>query len=389
MKKKILLALTFVLMAFAFVGCDLLSTINAVSGFTTEYNKFNPIYQNTTYLTVQTDTNLTISNNTTDLTNILPVDSKLYFMIDQTSPYVYVDETADGVRVKSVYENTGNQAVPVVQFVIGDNNVVTPQVPVGEGDYYNNQQIFNSNFNVSDVSNENKTGDRTYEFDVFLNQVVNLKALDSFVAQLTGQALTDFQNAKAHVIVTFADAESTIDVQASVSNYTINFDDGTSITFTLTNHTVLKIPAPADFSIPDVMSSNYQMVAVDSMDLALKVYQPGETIQYPVTSGENGYVQLNLPAGTYSIESSHLADMANSMIYDSSNNQIPFDSGTTFTIANAGTYYLHVVPTASFESDIQVVAANSSTTTTTTTMTTTTASDTTTTETNTNTTTTS
>ncbi len=351
MKKKLLVVVTFVMLTFALTACDLLSTINAISGFYKEYTNYSDIYNNATKFTVDTQTELTISQSTID--EILPVDTDLSFMVDNESPFMYVDQQINGERQKSVYENHGDL---YIQYLIDDNNVVTPTLPPADERFDTNVTIFNENLSANDFDKENKTGDRTYEFDLVLSKAVDLDALGTFVDQLKvfDASLTQFNNAVAHVIVTFHDEDSWIQIDASVTDYNITFDDDSSITFSITNHTDLKIPA--DFSMPDVFSDPYQMVAVDDKALATKVYAADELIAYPVAAGENGWVQLNLEQGTYKFQSDHLNDLSGSMIYDSSETVVPFDEdgNYTFVIAAAGTYYLYVVPTASFQSDMIV-----------------------------------
>ncbi len=354
MKKKLLISFAFILMTISFIGCDLLSTIQAVKGFYDEYQTYSSIYENATQMTVQTDTTLTISNSTID--ESVPSDTKLYFMVDSNSNFLYVDETIDGVRTESVYEDAGDL---YIQYLIDDNNVVTPTLPEGDNKFNSDVSILNENFSYQDVSNENKTGDHTYEFDVFLNQVVNLNELNDLVnnnLHLSNDSLADFNNAIAHVVISFSETDSTIDIRGTVSDYTVtSAETGKTITFSISNHTILKVPE--NFSMPDVFSSDYQMKAVDDIRLARKVYQPDDVIAYPITSGEAGFVQLQLTAGTYQLSSMHLADISGSLLQDSAGNNISIDTANhSFTINQDGTYFLKIVPTASFESDIKVIS---------------------------------
>lgn len=352
MKKK-LVSLSLVMIFFmTFVSCDLLSTINAVRGFYTEYNEFSALYNNTTQYTVLTETELTISNSTIE--SMVPVNSRVYFMLDENSDFFYIEQNLEGEDTVTLYEDTADL---YVAYQI-DGMVVTPTLPA-DGERYvgnTNANMLNDNFSYEDVQNENKTGDRTYEFDVVLTKALNLDMLSSFLDQLKvfDEELTSLNDVLAHLIITFDSVDSTIDVTATVAEYTITFEDTSTVTFSLNNHTVLKIPE--NFEMPNVFAEPYQMVAVDDIQLARRVYNVDETIAYPAVSGQSGWVQVYLEVGGYDLVSEHQTSFIASMV-DADHNPFNWFASEADTyqvvILEAGTYYLQVTPLEDFETDLQ------------------------------------
>ncbi len=346
MKKK-LITLTMILSLFiVLASCDLLSTIMAVQGFYTEYQDYSEIYSEATTFTILTETDLTISDTTVE--GLEGINSRVYVMLDMDSPFLYVEQTLNDESKTSVYEDASDL---YVEYVI-NGDVVTPTIPAAEDRFDGNTSvnIFNENFSYEDVDNENKTGDHTYELDVYLNQAINLDELSDFVNQLSlfGGDLSSFDDAIAHVVVTFTSENSEIDLQITLTDYTITFEDETYVTLSLTNHTVINVPD--DFEMPNVFEAPYQMVAVDDKELARRVYNADEAIVYPVTELENGWVQLYLGEGTYQITSEQL-DNFTMTIYDLEGNVIAPDELGQITVAE-GTYYIYIEPTTSFQMDL-------------------------------------
>ena len=102
---------------FAFVSCDLLSTINAVKGFYTEYTEFSEIYNDATQYSVLTETQLTISD--TNIEEMLPLNSRVYFMMDTESEFLYVEQNLQGEnRNRTIIESAFN----VIKFKLEFDN---------------------------------------------------------------------------------------------------------------------------------------------------------------------------------------------------------------------------------------------------------------------------
>ncbi|XMB72238.1 hypothetical protein RJI07_09045 [Mycoplasmatota bacterium WC30] len=354
MKKKIITLSLLMVLFMTFVSCDFLSTLNAVKGFYTEYTEFNEVYNNATQYTVLTETELIISD--TNIESIVPQDTRVYFMYDQDSDFLYVEQNLEGVDRVSLYEE--NSELYVEYVIVGD--VVTPTAPAEEDQYggSTDANFLNDNFSYEDVTNENKTGDRTYTLDVVLTQAINLDALGDFVDQLKvfDEDLSVLNDVIAHLTITFDSVDSTIDVTAVVEEYQIVFEDESSVTFSLNNHTVVK--SPEDFAFPNVFAAPYQMVAVDDIDLARRTYIHDEVINYPAVSGENGWVKLELVPGIYGLESA-LASNFTAVLYDESEVMVEMTIVDLYiaqvTIVDGGTYYLYISPIADFQSDITMV----------------------------------
>ncbi|MBN2540397.1 MAG: hypothetical protein JXB08_02610 [Bacilli bacterium] len=370
MKKKLVTITTLLLMMFVLASCDFLSTINAYKGFYTDYTAYTETYNSATYYTVLTETDLTISDTTA--TGLEDVTSRVYVMLDQESPFLYVEQAINEDSKVSLYED-GEDIY--VEYLI-DGNVVTPTLPDSEYTANANGNIFNENFDYTQVENENKTGDHTYEMDVYLNQVINLDALSDFTSQLEvfGKDLTAFDNAMAHVIATFTAEDSVIDINVALTDYTITFEDETYVTLDLTNHTVLSIPA--DFEMPNVFADPYQFVAPSNILLARRVYEQGDSINYPALSGEGGWVQLylNEDDNLFSL----FGEVSNYTIalYDTTETAIDLTLGSTGAITyyaqitEAGTYYLYISPIADVQIDIMISDSSTGSDTTTATQTT-------------------
>jgi len=351
MKKLLTISLVAALM-FVLAGCDLLSTIQAIQGFAQDYPDYSQRYTDATQFTVSAETNLTVSD--TNIPDLTSVHSEMYYMIDKNSPFVYAEETMDDVSSTSVFESAG---ALYIQYVI-EENVVTPTIPISESSTQSDMNIFKmDNFSVSDVQNENKIGDHSYQFDIYLNQVIDLEKLTVFADKLKifDEDLSSFDNALANVILTFTDVDSVMDIQVTLTDYTVTFEDESYLTMTLTNHTIMTIPT--DFAMPDVFGSDYQMVAVDNIDLARKIYNANEEIVFPVTANQNGWIQLYLEAGTYDVISDQLGLFSGSNVFDYTQTVIPYNSVNMiqFTVATEGTYYFYLVPTTDFTLDLSFV----------------------------------
>ncbi|MCK5732089.1 MAG: hypothetical protein KAH13_03660 [Tenericutes bacterium] len=347
MKRKFMLLTLMGMIFFAFVSCDLLSTINAVKGFYTEYTEFSEIYNTATQYSVLTETQLTITD--TNIEEMLPLDSRVYFMIDTESDFLYVEQNLQGINVNSLYEEVSGDLY--VEYLIYEDNVVIARIPSEEQrfDQSTDADFVNSNFSYDDVENENKTGDRTYELDVLLVQAINIEALGDFIDELKvfDESLTALNDVVAHLVINFDSVDSTIDVLATVDNYQITFDDESTVTFSLNNHTVVK--NPENFEMPDVFEDPYQIIAPSDVRLARRVFEANESVEYPgLLNTGGGWVQLNLEAGDYYIDEGD-SNIVLSLYDDSAQTEIALvleditaGSYLTFEVTAAGTYYLFV-----------------------------------------------
>lgn len=343
MKKK-LLTLALLAVSFSlFVSCDFLSTIQAVKGFYTEYQNFTGIYENAEYYTVLTETDLTISNTTIE--SILPSQTRVYVMFDSRSPYLYVEQNLEGVERKSLFEDVPGGLY--IEYVIDESNLVTARIPTNEEKFEGNTNasFLNDSFSYEDVQNENKTGDRTYELDVLLTQAINLDALGSFIDELAvfDSSLNVLDNVVAHLVITFDDVDSTIDVTATVDEYVITFDDESTVTFSLSNRTVIKVPE--NFEMPNVFADPYTFIAPSDIQLARQKYVEGVTVSYPSTTNVDGYLEFVLEAGTYQF----LTDESMVSLYKADGSSFAItatDEGYEVTVTEGGSYFLKVIPVA-------------------------------------------
>ncbi|MGD9910458.1 MAG: hypothetical protein AB7U79_07665 [Candidatus Izemoplasmatales bacterium] len=349
--KKFILLLMFFSFGVLLTGCSLLSSIKAVKGFSEDYNIYTPIYQNATFYTVSTDTSVNVID--TNVEGLTSFSDSINFVIDKTNSLTYIEQNLDGNQTASLF-----QKLPLltIEYVI-DGNTILPTIPTSEESV--NTNIFNSDnsFSLNDISNENVTGDHQYEFDIFLTQVVDLDKLTTLAEQFSifEEGLSVFDNALAHVTVQFTEEESMIDINASLTEYQIAFDDGNYATISITNHTVMTIPS--DPQIFDVFSNDYTFIAVDDIRLATKVYPSDSQIQLPVVEGENGWIQLYLEAGTYNIESSNFGVISSSYLVNGSMELIEYNAVNSIqvTIPESGNYYFYIIPSVSTEIDLSFV----------------------------------
>lgn len=346
--KKFISAMLAVLLFTAMTGCDLLSTIIAVKDFSVEYTQYSTLYSNTTYFTVQTETDITVSDTNIDAMD--DMSTQLAFSFDKETPFTLAYQDLNGVEKLSVYENAGDY---LFEYLI-DGNVVTPTLPISDDPLDTNDLFTMDSLSMSDVQNELKLAEHSYEFDIYLSQVVNLEKLATFAEQLKvfDESLSSLDNAIAHVVITFTEVDSVIDIQATLTDYRIDFDETNYVVFSLTNHTVLEIPA--DFSIPDVFSNDYLMKPGSEILLARKAYLADTSYVIPLTQDEAGYSKFSLEAGTYDISfDSSQFDFA---VYDVSGNLIPLEAVDSYRIvlASAQDIYLYFDPAVSANVTVEI-----------------------------------
>ena len=353
MKKKLMSLALLGVMFFAFTSCDILSTIMAAKGFYEEYQEYSVIYENATQMTVDTEIDVIITD-TTVVNQLEEMHSKVFVILDTESTFLYVEQEMDGISKTSVYEDADDL---YVEYLIAEGDVVTPTKPA-EADRFDsimNVNIMNDNFSYESVSNENiiEGQDHAYSFDVSLNQAVNLDELGEFVDQLAilGGDSSSFNDAVASVEISFTSVDAVIDIKSTVLDYKITFEDETYIIVTIENHTILSVPD--EFAMPDVFAAPYQYVAVDDVELARRAYTVNEVIDYPVVNAANGYIKLDLPAGTYE---SYVLTTVNSAsftytLFDSEMTAVDMTTGG-FVVAEDAVFFLYLMPTADFQSDI-------------------------------------
>lgn len=358
MKKKLFLVFLMTMVFTLFVSCDLLSSLQFYTGFAQEYQEFSELYSNPSQYTVLTETELTIDGELTNVDDLVPLNSRVYLMMDINSDYLYVEQNLEGPTRKSLYEDSDDL---YIEYLIDDNNVVTALLPTADERFDRNTEadFVNENFSVESIQNESSQGNRTYEFDVALTQAINLEALGGFLDEILelDDTLGVLDDCLAHVVVSFATENSRVEVNATVENYTLSFDEGETIVFSLTNHTVVMIPE--DFAFPAIFEAPYQFVAPDRTDLANRVYEVNDQITYPAELNMAGYNQLTLAVGEYYIDS--VEDNILLTLTDDETNSISMiieDVGgtlrPTFDITEAGTYYLLTTVTSAGQVDFEV-----------------------------------
>jgi len=353
MKKKFITLTMMIGLFFMLASCDFLSSLIAAKGLYDEYQEYSTIYEEATQYTILNEMDLSVVE--TNIDDMEEVHSRLYMMLDKDSTFLYVEQTLDDEEKTSVYED----AVDLYVEYLIDELVVLPTEPIAEDrfDSNTNVNILNDSFTYEDVENENKTATHTYEFDLYLNKAINLDELSVFVDQLAlfGGDSSSFDNAYAHVILTFNSNQSEIDVQVTVDDYRIDFEAEQYVIVDLSTHSVFMIPD--DFEMPNVFADPYQMIAVDDKDLARRVYNVDSEIVYPAIDGENGWVQLYLEAGDYQVDSLNFSNMILT-IEDSSGNAVVPDLNWEFTVTEADNYYMYIVPGADFLMDITLIDLN-------------------------------
>ncbi|XFA99011.1 hypothetical protein ACAG96_00170 [Candidatus Izemoplasma sp. B36] len=360
MKKKLFLVLLMTMVFTLTVSCDLLSSLQFYTGFAQEYQEFADLYANPSQYTVLTETELTIDGELTNIDTMVPLSSRVYFMMDMNSDFLYVEQNLDGPTRKSLYHDAGDL---YIEYLIDDDNVVTALLPEEDDrfDRNTNADFVNENFSVDSIQNESSQGDRTYEFDVALTQAINLEALGGFLDEILqlDDTLGVLDDCLAHVVVSFASENSRVEVNATVENYTINFEGDQTVVFSLTNHTVVMIPE--DFAFPALNEAPYQFVAPNDVALANVIYNVDDQITYPADSDQSGYIQIDLPVGEFAIESSGVEMIISATLFDNVSIEVPIVvediMGTemlVFEITEAGTYYLFVTASEAGQVDLTI-----------------------------------
>jgi len=182
-----------------------------------------------------------------------------------------------------------------------------------------------------------------------------METIGGFADQLRlfDENLELLKTATAHLQVIFSDIDHTIDITVLLDDYRLDFSDESYAVITLSNHSILSIPATVE--IPDIFGEDYVMLPVDDIRLARKIYEPGILIAVPLVAAQNGWIQLHLEAGTYQILSGNFGMFSSSYLVDSENNVIPYDpvGEIQVTVPTEGAYYYYLMPDRDFTTDIQ------------------------------------
>jgi len=351
--KKLLAVFSLFTLLFVLAGCEILSTIAAVTGFASEYQQFKDVYNSATYFEVSTDLNFTV--NSSDDAALVSQGVEFVLKFDDDSNTTYLEMTQDGVTTKDLYMPSDNGTI---DYVI-DGNVVTPTFPESSDvneDIKCDDVLNVDGLNIDNIADENKVGD-VYSFTILLADIVDLDKFAECVGNLEilNNDTVSFDNARASVTVVFLhDEANTIEFTVALNDYTIDLGDGAEANVSITGDFTVAVPAESDF--PDVLGGDYQFVAVEDKALATKVYVADNEIVYPVTANEGGWIQIYLEAGTYDLISANTGYFsAESALYDAAGNVVNLDavSSYQYTITTAGTYYYHLVPTTSFTCDLE------------------------------------
>ena len=351
--KKFMLAATMSLLLIAMMGCDFLSTIIAVKDFYAEYTTYSDIYMNTDHLALSMQTDLQVIES--DIVGLEAVELDLEMVVDNTTNLTYVQQTRNQVARTSVLENVDGL---MIEYLIVENLVIPSVITEGENDTLAQTMYdIDVTFSIESVNNELKTGTHSYEMDLYLDQVFSLTSIADFISQLDlfASDLSVFNNALAHVALSFETVESTIDINIELTDYRLDFLDGTYAIVTLTTHATLSIPTAVE--IIDVFSSPYVMKAVDDIRLAQKVYHANELIALPFLANQNGWIQLDLAAGIYQIQSAQYGLISQSYFVNAAQTVIPFDAvgSIQVTITTAGSYFFKIVPSVNLTTDLRFV----------------------------------
>lgn len=351
--KKTLLVATMSLLILTMFGCDFLSTIIAVKDFYAEYTTYSNIYLNTDRLALSMQTDLVVTES--DVIGLDTVELDLEMISNNTAQRTYVQQTRNQVTRTSVVENVDGMMIEYL--VLG--NLVVPSAMI-EGENETLAQTMNEidvTFSMESVNNELKTGDHSYEMDLYLDQVFTLTSIADFISQLDlfASDLSVFNNALAHVAIAFETVESTIDIDIELTDYRLDFVDGSYAIVTLTTHALLSIPTT--LNMLDVFADSYVMKAVDDIRLAQKPYHANDLIALPFLANQNGWIRLDLAAGTYTLQSSQYGLISQSYLVNAAQSVIPFDAvgSIQVTIVTAGIYFFKIVPSTNLTTDLRFV----------------------------------
>jgi hypothetical protein len=346
--KKIIVFASILLLSFAFVSCDFLSTILAAKDFSVEYTTYSEIYENAEIIVIDTDTSITIDE--TNVVGLVDKTASVKWVDNNVTDLAHLTQTIDSISKESIINNYEGL---LIEYVI-TGTTVTPTIPENTIDAGDNVFNFDDSFSLTDIENELKTGTRSFAFDINLNQVIDLENVDVIADQLRifDQGLEMLSNAIAHVEITFSDIDNMIDVTVALDAYRLDFSEEQYAIITILNHTV--ITNPATYEMPDIFGDAFVMLAVDDIRLARKVYEPGVAIVLPFIANQSGWIQIHLEAGTYQIMSAQFGLFSSSFLAQVDETVIPYDSvgSIQVTITVSGFYFFKIIPTVDLTTDI-------------------------------------
>ncbi len=361
MKKKLLSLLLVGLLFFSLMGCDeissLLNKVQTGASFYSEYTEYSEVFENATEIIVDTETSITVGD--TNLP-VVPenIQNELYVMVDLNNQLTYADVTLNDLTEEAVYERSSNVVYQI------DGLVVTPLIPV-DGDTVfdanmDASNILKEDFDAQSITGENLSEEGVYSFDINLNDAVNLEELSEFLNDVTPEGLDvpTLNDAIAHIEISFnqnaveEETEYVIELNISVDDFRVDFDEETYMVFSIVNHSILTVPAAWEF--PQIFTDAYQFVAPLDVNLAKRPYGVDDVINYPVVANYDGYALLDLAVGDYEVASANLADFSY-QIFDFEMNEIIVTDGV-FNIVADGNYYILIKPVSDFQADIVIVA---------------------------------
>ncbi len=354
--RKLWLFISLLALSVALIGCDFLSTINAIKGLKEEYDTYSQLYQNAQYLEFASETEFIVVE--TNITGLESISFELDMKFDIASGVTYLKQITDEFTRESVIESIeGIQ----YEYVIEDN-VVTTTFSSENSDVILDREIlnFDEGFSFSDIDNERKTETHTYELDIALDKVINLEKIAEVVNRLNlfeTEAET-FPNAIAHLTVAFANTNSQIDMQVRLDDYRLEFTEGAYAVFSVTNHTVTEIPETN--TIPDVFSETYLHNPAEEVGLARKINYAGDAIQVPYNNGIAGWIQVKLEPGSYVIFANQMSKIYESYLVDSSGQDVAYVENETVivTISEAGSYFMYIKGNSSYLLEVTFSSIN-------------------------------
>ena len=349
--KKFVIIIIMSLLTFALIGCDLLSTLIALKGFSDEYRDYSARYDEATHMELSAETTLSIVE--TNIDGLETIESVIHVKSDFEKNLTFVDRSENNVSKVSLYEN---KPTYVIEYLIEGNNVTPTIAASGSENVMDDVFNLNESFDVESVQNELKTGTHSYEFSLPLDNIVNLGALLAMADQLSNFDLSvlDLGNAIAELNVSFETINSVISIEATLTDYRIDFENEFYAIIALTNATTLSIPET--FELPSIYEEPYIFNHQNDIRLATMVFTPGELIDIPLVADQNIWICLDLAAGTYQFESSQYGLISESQLVNFLELEVPFDSVNAIqvTIVTPGLYYYHIIPSVSFTLDLEI-----------------------------------
>lgn len=346
--KKFVTAVVTLLLFFTLLGCDLLSTIIAVKDFSVEYREYADKFSNTDIYTIQAETTMTV--NETTLTGVENLSSTLYFEIDESNQYMYMESNLNGEIENAVLiEDNGVVAKYILQ---GDYIYPTLLGQTEDGVSIQGElsNIKVKEFDFGSLEGVLKSGESTYEFDIMFSDVVDLESLSDFVASMDilGIDITAIENATVHVVLQFINEGTGIQISVTLTDYAVTLDTEDTLVISLTNQTTLSIPS--ELQLKDILDETKIFMPSESVLLCKRVYEMNESILMPLNAGFNGYVAVELKQGVVQVTSNSIQYLQPSSLYDQNMTMLPRVDDTNYNeikyvIPADGIYYFDISTT--------------------------------------------